>query len=801
MPKMMNAMAVVRNQANSPTAVEKKAQVGRKADAEKTRHEWKDASLDSFDRDKNGKISWAEYLAARRGGATNDSDDDDLGHFEARMHKIREILIYLVFMVFFTLSSIRDLDNSNLYYFGKNLQDQFTKVEMDGAHSPVWAKAFVDVTTVEEFFHFLYGPVTHTAFSANTFDADSSYKFEGGRRKASTLGYGKVLGGVRISQLRSKSFDCQYHVHEAISDYWNFTCYGSESWFGFGDFSLETELKEDFGNFTLPHFEEPSTFKYNGVQAWTGKPKLEETSGEPAEVIAYERGKYMSTFKTKKYRAYPSPAYHITLPPTLGRAQAQEIMLYLQSSGYVDLHTRAIFVDANVYNPMLDRVCACRMIGEITSAGGVMPTFDFQSVRLWERVSAVDELYVMMTAVVGCFYGWYFYDLVKHFRKKGWAALSSFLAWTQIANIVFFFAAVGCQVYAEAMYPAKMDPKSVEYFDLGPSIRFKGWAMCIQGINVFLNWFKLISILGYSSTFALVNGTIERSASRVGGFLLVFFVIFYGFSQTHCMVFQGRLEEFRTVGDSMYTLMRSLLGDFDFTTLQESNIYMGPVLFIFFVILAVFVVLNMLIAIISDAYMEVQQELENKPDVDLMEDIKDFIIIQVLHGNNKFMLKALKIVMPKTISQWSGIGGPDANSTASSASIVPVADSPKPNSPMAAFAPAAPGAPGSMEAMAAAMQASHAATHGHGYHHHSPSAAALMGHIELLQKEIVSMRHEQRESRQVTALLIREVQGTLAVVKSAAHAASPSKKQPGDGTSATGRPSQVLPELIATREV
>ena len=346
-----------------------------------------------------------------------------------------------------------------------------------------------------------------------------------------------------------------------------------------------------------------------------------------------------------------------------------------------------------------------------------------------------------------------------------------------------------------------MDPKSVEYFDLGPSIRFKGWAMCIQGINVFLNWFKLISILGYSSTFALVNGTIERSASRVGGFLLVFFVIFYGFSQTHCMVFQGRLEEFRTVGDSMYTLMRSLLGDFDFTTLQESNIYMGPVLFIFFVILAVFVVLNMLIAIISDAYMEVQQELENKPDVDLMEDIKDFIIIQVLHGNNKFMLKALKIVMPKTISQWSGIGGPDANSTASSASIVPVADSPKPNSPMAAFAPAAPGAPGSMEAMAAAMQASHAATHGHGYHHHSPSAAALMGHIELLQKEIVSMRHEQRESRQVTALLIREVQGTLAVVKSAAHAASPSKKQPGDGTSATGRPSQVLPELIATREV
>jgi len=253
------------------------------------------------------------------------------------------------------------------------------------------------------------------------------------------------------------------------------------------------------------------------------------------------------------------------------------------------------------------------MIGEITSAGGLMPTFDFQVVRLWERVSSVDELYVGLTACVGCFYAYYLWELYKVFKIEGFKILHSFLSVCQIANVVFFFAAVGCMVQAERGYPSEMDPNSDEYFDLGPSVRFKGWALCIQGINVFLNWFKLISILGYSKTFALVNETIQKAAGGVAGFLMAFFVIFYGFSQTHCMLFQGRLQEFSTIGDSCFTLMRSLLGDFDFERLQHANLYLGPILFIIFVVLAVFVILNMLIAIISDAYVEVEEDSGTAP--------------------------------------------------------------------------------------------------------------------------------------------------------------------------------------------
>jgi hypothetical protein len=360
----------------------------------------------------------------------------------------------------------------------------------------------------------------------------------------------------------------------------------------------------------------------------------------------------MSNFETNKFNMYPAPAYSLVLPPSITLDQARDVVTEIVSSRYIDLHTRAIFFDANVYNPMLDRVCHCRMIGEITSAGGLMPTMDFQVVRLWERVSAVDEFYVGLTAAVGLFYAHYTWELYKVYKIEGSKILQSFLSVCQIANVVFYFAAIGCMVQAERGYPESMDPNSDEYYDIGPSVRFKGWAMCIQGINVFLNWFKLISILSYSKTFALVNETIQKAAGGVAGFLVAFFVIFYGFSQTHCMVFQGRLQEFSTIGDSCFTLMRSLLGDFDFERLQHANLYLGPILFIIFVVLAVFVVLNMLIAIISDAYVEVEADVSSRADVDLFEDIKDFLMIQLVHGNMRRPLELLRKCIPHTVSRW-----------------------------------------------------------------------------------------------------------------------------------------------------
>ena len=62
--------------------------------------------------------------------------------------------------------------------------------------------------------------------------------------------------------------------------------------------------------------------------------------------------------------------------------------------------------------------------------------------------------------------------------------------------------------------------------------------------------------------------TLRRSAAGVGGFGVIFAIIFFGFAQAHAMVFGPHLEGFRTITASSFTLLRSLLGDFDFVALR-----------------------------------------------------------------------------------------------------------------------------------------------------------------------------------------------------------------------------------------
>ena len=58
------------------------------------------------------------------------------------------------------------------------------------------------------------------------------------------------------------------------------------------------------------------------------------------------------------------------------------------------------------------------------------------------------------------------------------------------------------------------------------------------------------------------------------------------------------------------TLMRAMLGDFDFVALQEAHYILGPGFFFFYIFIVFFILLNMFLAIINDTYSEVKAEME-----------------------------------------------------------------------------------------------------------------------------------------------------------------------------------------------
>lgn len=59
-----------------------------------------------------------------------------------------------------------------------------------------------------------------------------------------------------------------------------------------------------------------------------------------------------------------------------------------------------------------------------------------------------------------------------------------------------------------------------------------------------------------------------------------------------------------------YTLMRAMLGDFDFPAFQAAEKHFGPMFFIFYIFIVFFILLNMFLAIINDTYSEIKGEME-----------------------------------------------------------------------------------------------------------------------------------------------------------------------------------------------
>ncbi len=73
------------------------------------------------------------------------------------------------------------------------------------------------------------------------------------------------------------------------------------------------------------------------------------------------------------------------------------------------------------------------------------------------------------------------------------------------------------------------------------------------------------------------------------------------------------MRDFRTFTDSVYTLFRMILGDFNFRDIEKANTFLGPVYFLSYIFFVFFVLLNMFLAIINDTYGEVKADLKNAP--------------------------------------------------------------------------------------------------------------------------------------------------------------------------------------------
>ena len=151
--------------------------------------------------------------------------------------------------------------------------------------------------------------------------------------------------------------------------------------------------------------------------------------------------------------------------------------------------------------------------------------------------------------------------------------------------------------------------KILHFVDFRPAAEAAIVSNRIGAINTFLNWAKMISYLAYAPIFGLLIDTLALASGPLVGFFFVFVVVFIGFAQAHTMLLADKVKGYRTLSNAMYSLLLSLLGEFDFDELRVASPTMAPIMFLLFVVVTDWVMFTMIIAIISDSYAEARLDV------------------------------------------------------------------------------------------------------------------------------------------------------------------------------------------------
>jgi polycystin 2 len=129
-------------------------------------------------------------------------------------------------------------------------------------------------------------------------------------------------------------------------------------------------------------------------------------------------------------------------------------------------------------------------------------------------------------------------------------------------------------------------------------------------ICVFFSWVKLFKYIAFNKTMTQLASTMDRCGGDIAGFGVMFFIVFFAYAQLGYLLFGTTFEDYSTFSNAVFTLLRTILGDFDFHSLEAANRILGPIFFMTYFFFVFFVLLNMFLAIINDTYSDIKEEVK-----------------------------------------------------------------------------------------------------------------------------------------------------------------------------------------------
>ena len=128
----------------------------------------------------------------------------------------------------------------------------------------------------------------------------------------------------------------------------------------------------------------------------------------------------------------------------------------------------------------------------------------------------------------------------------------------------------------------------------------------ILGFTLFLQIIQFLSALKFNQKLAAFFATLQKSSSHLVSFAVIFICAQIVFGTTAYCLFGRGLFNYRTFLYTMYSQLTGMLGKFNTGAMFNVAGWTSRIFFLAYSFTMVFILLNVLVAILTDSYHETQ---------------------------------------------------------------------------------------------------------------------------------------------------------------------------------------------------
>ena len=293
----------------------------------------------------------------------------------------------------------------------------------------------------------------------------------------------------------------------------------------------------------------------------------------------------------------------------------------LKQMNWIDRQTRAVFAEFTAYNPNINLLMVATVLIEFLPSGSILTSARFDPLNLFNEIGSMA---LFKTIFEFAFVSFVVYFMVREVRSVARTGPKTYAKefWNYIewSIIICAWTSFGMFIYriqkANDVLDFFKNTAGYGYMNMQRVNECNQMLTCSLGLCAAFGSVKFLRLFRFNRRISYLGSTLKLCLKEMLSFSVIFFLVWISFVQLMHLIFGAYLEAYSTLVKSMDSAFQIMLGKFDVSQFMLTNPVLGPIIFSAYNIMIVFILLNIFVSIVVEAFEQVRSDsAENEFDV------------------------------------------------------------------------------------------------------------------------------------------------------------------------------------------